>query len=55
MQKHRATTSKEIGLSKPILQRMAMPRNRWRRIVAPKIVGSSPVGNYLTGDEDLGV
>ena len=54
MQKHRATTSKEIGLSKPILQRMAMPRNRWR-IVAPKSVGSSPVGNYLTGDEDLGV
>ena len=45
MQKHRATASKEIGLSKPILQRMAMPRNRWRRIVAPKDAGSIPVGH----------
>ena len=45
MQKHRATASKEIGLSKPILQRMAMPRNRSRRIVAPEGAGSSPVGH----------
>src|SRR5215213_3532110 len=45
MQKHWATTSKEIGLSKPILQHPATPRNRGRRIVAQeKVAGSSPVG-----------
>ncbi len=45
MQKRWATTSKEIGLSKPILQRTATPRNRCRRIVAPKVAGSIPVGH----------
>ena len=37
--------SKEIGLDKPILQRTATPGNRHRRIVAPKVAGSSPVGH----------
>src|SRR5215217_1197531 len=44
-QKQRATASKEIGLNKPILQPIATPRNRCRRIVAPKVAGSSPVGH----------
>jgi hypothetical protein len=41
----RATTSEEMGLDKPILQPQATPRNRCRRIVAPKVAGSSPVGH----------
>ena len=45
MQKRRATTSKEIGLDMPILQHTATSRNRSRRIVAPKVAGSSPVGH----------
>ncbi len=39
--------SKEIGLSKPILQRTATRGNERRRIVAPKDAGSSPVGHPL--------
>jgi hypothetical protein len=39
--------SKGVGLSKPILQPSATPRNRVRRIVAPKEVGSSPVGHLF--------
>jgi hypothetical protein len=43
MQKRWATSSKRIGLDKPILQRTAMPGNGWRRIVAlEKDAGSSP-------------
>src|SRR5829696_9193349 len=45
MQKHLATTSKEIGLDKRFLQPAATLRNRCRRIVAPKGAGSSPVGH----------
>src|SRR5829696_10126645 len=46
MQKHWATISKEIGLDKRILQHMATPGNRCRRIVAQeKVAGSSPVGH----------
>ncbi len=46
MQKHRATTSKEIGLSKPILQHTATPSNRVRRIATlEKVAGSIPVGH----------
>ena len=37
--------SKLIGLSMPILQRIATPRNTCRRIVAPQGAGSSPVGH----------
>ena len=43
MQKRWATSSKRIGLDKPILQRTAMPGNGWRRIVAPKDAGLSPL------------
>jgi hypothetical protein len=32
-----------MGLNKPILQRVATQRNRCRRIVAPKVAGSSLV------------
>jgi hypothetical protein len=46
-QKERATASKEIGLSKPILQRTATSRTKCRRIVAPKGAGSIPVGQPL--------
>jgi hypothetical protein len=35
-QKRGATSSKEIGLSKPIMQLRATPGNVYRRIVAPK-------------------
>jgi hypothetical protein len=45
MQKQGATASKENGLDKPILQRTATPGNGCRRIVAPKVAGSSPVGH----------
>ena len=46
MQKRRATASKEMCLSKPILQRTATPGNRHRRIVAlEEVAGSSPVGH----------
>jgi hypothetical protein len=42
--------SKEISLDKPILQRMATRRNTCRRIVAPKVAGSSPsVTPYFAG------
>jgi hypothetical protein len=44
-QKHWATAGKENGLSKPILQRTATPRNMIPRIVAPEGAGSSPVGH----------
>ena len=44
-QRQQATASKEIGLDKPILQRVATCRNACRRIVAPKGAGSSPVGH----------
>jgi hypothetical protein len=40
---HAETTrnhSKGIGLGKPILQRAETPRNRVRRIVAPKVAGA---------------
>ncbi len=37
--------SNRIGLDKPILQRTASRGNRCRRIVAPKVAGSSPVGH----------
>ena len=37
--------AKRIGLSKPVLQHRATPGNRYRRIVAPKVAGSSPVGH----------
>src|SRR5215216_814651 len=37
MQKRRATISKDIGLDKQFLQHSATPRNRGRRIVAPKV------------------
>jgi hypothetical protein len=37
-----------MGLSKPILQHPATPRNRCQRIVAPKDAGSSPVGHPPT-------
>jgi hypothetical protein len=40
------TTSKEIGVDMPILQRTATLGNRYRRIVAlEEVVGSSPVGH----------
>jgi hypothetical protein len=45
MLKHLATTSKEIGLDKAIVQHSATPRNVCRRIVAPEGAGSSPVGH----------
>jgi hypothetical protein len=45
MQKPLATTSKEVGLDKRFLQRTATPGNKSRRIVAPKVAGSSPVGH----------
>jgi len=45
MQKRRAIPSKEIGLSKPILQHLATSGNRCPRIVAPKVAGSIPVGH----------
>jgi hypothetical protein len=39
------TTSKEIGVDKPILQRTATLGNRYRRIVAlEEVADSSPVG-----------
>jgi hypothetical protein len=48
MQKQEATISKEIGLSKPILQHRATLGNRVRRIVAlEKVAGSIPVGHPL--------
>src|SRR3712207_2598895 len=48
MQKRWATTSNEPGLYKRILQHSATPRNGSRRIVAPKVAGSSPVGHPLS-------
>jgi hypothetical protein len=46
MQKRRATTSKEISVDKPILQRIATPENELYRTVAlEKGAGSSPVGH----------
>ena len=42
---HAATASKENGLDKRLLQPTATSRNRCRRIVAPKVAGSSPVGH----------
>src|SRR5215207_6796530 len=48
-----ATTSTEVGLSKPILQRTATPGNRFRRIVAPKVAGSSSVGYPSTFGIDM--
>jgi hypothetical protein len=47
MQNPWATASNAIGLSKPILQRTATRGNTSRRIVAPKVAGSSPVGHPL--------
>jgi hypothetical protein len=53
-QKRRTTTSKEIGLSKPILQRLATRGNRCRRIVAlEEVAGSSPVGHPFICREKL--
>jgi hypothetical protein len=53
MQKRLATTSKEIALSKPILQQLATWGNRVRRIVAlEKVAGSSPVGHPLENSLD---
>jgi hypothetical protein len=50
MQKRWATTSKEIGVDKPILQHAATPGNGGRRIVAQeKDAGSIPVGHPLIG------
>src|SRR5919107_238126 len=43
-----ATVSKEVGLDTPLLRPTATRRNTCRRIVAPKGVGSSPVGHPLT-------
>ena len=48
MQKQRSTTSKEICLHKPILRPVATRGNVCRRIVAPKVAGSSPVGHPPT-------
>jgi hypothetical protein len=46
MQKRWATVSKEIGLSKPIMQRTAARGNTSRLIVAlEKVAGSIPVGH----------
>jgi hypothetical protein len=45
VQKRWATASKENSLFKLILQRVATPRNRVRRIVAPKVAGPIPVGH----------
>jgi hypothetical protein len=48
MWKRRATASKAMGLDTPILQPVATPGNRCRRIVAlEKGAGSSPVGHPL--------
>jgi hypothetical protein len=44
---HAAIASKESHPDKPILQPQATRRNRCRRIVAPKVAGSSPVGHPL--------
>jgi hypothetical protein len=46
MRKRQATSSKEIRLSKPILQHPATSRNKSRRIVAlEEVAGSIPVGH----------
>ena len=51
MQKLRAPVSKENGLCKLVLQRMAKPENSGRRIgVLEKVAGSSPVGHTPTGN-----
>jgi hypothetical protein len=46
-QKQLATVSKEIGLDKQILPHPETPRNRCRRIVAPKVAGLSAVGHPM--------
>jgi hypothetical protein len=45
MQKRWATVSKEIGLSKPVMQQAANLGYKIRRIVAPKVAGLNPVGH----------
>jgi hypothetical protein len=45
MQKHWATISKQSGLDKRFMQHRASCCNKVRRIVAPKVAGSSPVGH----------
>ena len=52
-QEQRATASKEIRVSKPILHRTTTRRNGCRRIVAlEKVAGLSPVGHPLRSSKD---